>query len=120
MTEDDQAPAHNRRNFLKGAVLGSAALAGAAGGLFSKFDAASGLGVSAARAADERIKMAFVQFQPHTVSTAWSQGISEVLATQQIVDYEALDGQAKLEVQVSLMDTLISQGTKVIFLQPVD
>ena len=64
--------------------------------------------------------MAFVQFQPHTVSTAWSQGISEVLATQQIVDYEALDGQAKLEVQVSLMDTLINQGTKVIFLQPVD
>ncbi len=120
MTEDDQAPVHNRRNFLKGAVLGSAALTGAAGGLFSKFDVASGLGVSAAKAADERIKMAFVQFQPHTVSTAWSQGISEVLATQQIVDYEALDGQAKLEVQVSLMDTLISQGTKVIFLQPVD
>ncbi len=121
MTEDVKVPAHSRRNFLKGAMLGSAALTGAAGGLFSKLDAASGsFGVSAARAADERIKMAFVQFQPHTVSTAWSQGISEVLATQQIVDYEALDGQAKLEVQVSLMDTLINQGTKVIFLQPVD
>ena len=119
MTEEDKVPAHNRRNFLKGAMLGSAALTGAAGALFSKLDAVSGLGVSAARA-DERVKMAFVQFQPHTVSTAWSQGISEVLATQQIVDYEALDGQAKLEVQVSLMDTLINQGTKVIFLQPVD
>ena len=73
-----------------------------------------------ARAAGGRIKMAFVQFQPHTVSTAWSTGIAEVLATQQIVDYTALDGQAKLEVQVSLMDTLISDGTSVIFLQPVD
>jgi ribose transport system substrate-binding protein len=121
MTEEGKVPAHNRRNFLKGAVLGSAALTGAASGLFSKLDVTAGqFGISAARAADTRYKMAFVQFQPHTVSTAWSQGISEVLATQQVVDYEALDGQAKLEVQVSLMDTLISQGTSVIFLQPVD
>lgn len=119
MTTEDK-PASDRRNFLKGAALGSAALTGAAAGLFGKFDLASGLGVSSARAADARLKMSFVQFQPHTVSTAWSQGIAEVLATQQIVDYEALDGQAKLEVQVSLMDTLISQGTNVIFLQPVD
>lgn len=121
MTEEDKVPAHNRRNFLKGAMLGSAALTGAASGLFSKLDLTSGqFGMAQARAADTRYKMAFVQFQPHTVSTAWSQGISEVLATQQVVDYEALDGQAKLEVQVSLMDTLISQGTSVIFLQPVD
>jgi ribose transport system substrate-binding protein len=119
MTEEDKVPANSRRNFLKGVALGSAAFTGAAAGLFSKLDVTSGLGVSAARA-DERIKMAFVQFQPHTVSTAWSKGISEVLATQQIIDYEALDGQAKLEVQVSLIDTLINQGTKVIFLQPVD
>jgi ABC-type sugar transport system substrate-binding protein len=64
--------------------------------------------------------MGFVQYGPHTVSTAWAKGIAEVLATQQIVDFDLLDGQAKLEVQVSLMDTLISQGAAVIFLQPVD
>jgi ribose transport system substrate-binding protein len=121
MTEDNEVKTDDRRTFLKTLVLGSAAVTGAASGLFSKLDIATGdLGVSQARAADVRIKMAFVQFQPHTVSTAWSKGISEVLATQQIVDYEALDGQAKLEVQVSLIDTLISQGTSVIFLQPVD
>lgn len=120
MTNDDM-PAGDRRDFLKNVVLGSAALTGAATGLFSKLDIARGdLGMAQARAADARVKMAFVQFQPHTVSTAWSTGIQEVLATQQIVDYQALDGQAKLEVQVSLMDTLISQGVSVIFLQPVD
>ncbi len=64
--------------------------------------------------------MAFIQWQPHTVSTAWSKGIEEVLKTQQIVDYELLDGQNKVEVQVSLMDTLINQGASVIFLQPID
>ena len=120
MTNDDM-PAGDRRDFLKNVVLGSAALTGAATGLFSKLDIARGdLGMAQARAADARVKMAFVQFQPHTVSTAWSTGIQEVLPTQQIVDYQALDGQAKLEVQVSLMDTLISQGVSVIFLQPVD
>src|SRR6478672_716956 len=116
MTTNDR-PAGDRRDFLKNVVLGSAALTGAATGLFSKLDIAQGdLGMAQAKAADARIKMAFVQFQPHTVSTAWSTGIQEVLATQQIVDYQALDGQAKLEVQVSLMDTLISQGVSVIFL----
>jgi len=121
MSEDDTIPASDRRNFLKGMMIGSAALTGTAAGLFGQLDVQTGdIGIPQARAADGRIKMAFVQFQPHTVSTAWSTGIAEVLATQQIVDYEALDGQAKLEVQISLIDTLISQGTSVIFLQPVD
>jgi len=121
MTEDDKVPANDRRNFLKGMMLGSAALTGAATGLFSKLNIVEGdLGVAQARAADQRIKMAFVQFQPHTVSTAWGKGIQEVLATQQVVDYDQLDGQAKLEVQVSLMDTLINEGSSVIFLQPID
>ena len=121
MTEDDKMPANDRRNFLKGMMLGSAALTGAASGLFSKLDLASAdLGVSQARAADTRIKMAFVQYQPHSVSSAWGKGIQEVLATQQVVDYQQLDGQSKLEVQVSLMETLISQGVQVIFVQPVD
>lgn len=121
MTEDDKLPASDRRNFLKGVALGSAALTGAATGLFSRLDiASSSVGLSQAMAADARIKMAFVQYQPHSVSSAWGKGIGEVLATQQIVDYQQLDGQSKLEVQVSLMETLVSQGVQVIFVQPVD
>ena len=122
MTEDDKVPANDRRNFLKGMMLGSAALTGAASGLFSKLDLAAGdIGISQVQAdTPERIKMAFVQYQPHSVSSAWGKGIGEVLATQQIVDYQQLDGQSKLEVQVSLMDTLVSQGVQVIFVQPVD
>ncbi|HZP20761.1 MAG TPA: sugar ABC transporter substrate-binding protein [Bauldia sp.] len=117
---DEERSGADRRNFLKTSLLGTAAVASGIGGLFGRFNPSTGaLEVSSARA-DTRLKMAFVQFQPHTVSTAWGKGIAEVLATQQIVDYDQLDGQAKLEVQVSLMDTLISQGVNVIFLQPVD
>ena len=109
-----------RRTFLKGVAAGSTALAAAASGLFGSVDARSGaIGVSAARA-DEKIKVAFIQWQPHTVPAAWSQGIEEVLALQQVFDYALLDGQNKVEVQVSLMDTLISSGAKIIFLQPID
>ena len=64
--------------------------------------------------------MAFIQWQPHTVPAAWSKGIEEVLKPQQVVDYQLLDGQNKVEVQASLMDTLISQGASVIFLQPIN
>ena len=39
-------------------------------------------------------KMAFIQWQPHTVPAAWSKGIEEVLKTQQTIDYELLDGRA--------------------------
>ena len=120
MTEDD-IPANERRNFLKGMMLGSAAITGAASGLFTSLDLTTGqVGITRARAADQRLKMAFIQIQPHTVPAAWSKGIEEVLANQQIIDYQLLDGQGKLEVQVSLMDTLINQGASVIFLQPVD
>jgi ribose transport system substrate-binding protein len=54
--------------------------------------------------------MAFIQWQPHTVPAAWSKGIEEVLKTQQTIDYELLDGQNKVEVQVSLIETLVGQG----------
>lgn len=67
-----------------------------------------------------RFKMAFIQFMPHTVPAAWSQGIEEVLATQANVDYELLDGQARPDTQISLMENLINQGANAIFLQPVD
>lgn len=114
-----KATAKGRRDFLKGAALGSAALAGAGGALFGNVDS-RGLGVSRARAEGARYKMAFIQWQPHTVPAAWSKGIEEVLKPQQVIDYELLDGQNKVEVQASLMDALISKGASVIFLQPID
>ena len=121
MTDDQKSAVDQRRGFLRNMVLGSAAVGGAAFGLFNCGPSASGLlGVTPAMATDARIKMAFIQWQPHTVPAAWSKGIEEVPKTQQIIDYQLLDGQNKVEVQVSLMDTLISDGTSVIFLQPID
>jgi ribose transport system substrate-binding protein len=79
-----------------------------------------GLRVSETRAEDGRFKMAFIQIQPHTVPAAWSKGIEEVLTQQKNIDYQLLDGQNKLEVQVSLMEALINQGASAIFLQPID
>src|SRR5271165_6134391 len=110
-----------RRDFLKSAAIGSAALTVGAGALLGRLDVATGeYGVSRARAEAARYKMAFIQWQPHTVPAAWSKGIEEVLKPQQNIDYELLDGQNKVEVQASLMDTLINQGASVIFLQPID
>jgi len=121
MTDDQKNAVNQRRGFLRNVVLGSAAVGGAAFGLFDSSLSTSGqFGVTPAMAADARIKMAFIQWQPHTVPAAWSKGIEEVLKTQQVIDYQLLDGQNKVEVQVSLMDTLISDGTSVIFLQPID
>lgn len=120
MTESKTQNEH-RRSFLKASVLGTAALGAAAGGLFTSFDPHTGMpGITKARAEGTRYKMAFIQWQPHTVPAAWSKGIEEVLKPQQIIDYELLDGQNKVEVQASLMDTLINQGASVIFLQPID
>ena len=120
MTKEDQ-PTQGRRGLLKALTLAPAALAGASLGLMGT-DPKTGAPILARAQAEDaaRIKMAFIQWMPHTVPAAWSQGISEVLGTQQVVDYQLLDGQGKVEVQVSLMDTLINDGTKVIFLQPID
>jgi ribose transport system substrate-binding protein len=114
--------APNRRNLLKGLAFGSAAIGSAGAGLFAGVDPHTGaLGLQQAHAATPaRSSMAFIQWQPHTVPAAWSKGIEEVLKTQQVIDYKLLDGQNKVEVQVSLMDTLINQRTSVIFLQPID
>lgn len=76
--------------------------------------------VAAPKAAKDAYKMVFIQFQPHTVSTAWGQGIKEVTDIQQNIEFQLLDGQAKSDVQISLIDTAISQGVDAIFLQPVD
>lgn len=117
MTQDRT---NDRRTFLKIAALGSAAVAGSAAGMFATPSGDAAIGVPRARAEGQRYKMAFIQWQPHTVPAAWSKGIEEVLGPQQTIDYELLDGQNKVEVQVSLMETLISQGASVIFLQPID
>lgn len=116
---ESEATAKGRRDFLKSVALGSAALTSAGSALLGNFDS-GGLSVSRARAEGARYKMAFIQWQPHTVPAAWSKGIEEVLKPQQVIDYELLDGQNKVEVQASLMDALISKGTSIIFLQPID
>lgn len=121
MTDDTKNLINDRRDFLKGIIIGSAALGGAAAGLFGNTDMSTSVfGVQKANAAEANLKMAFIQWQAHTVPAAWSKGIEEVLKTQQVIDYQLLDGQNKVEVQVSLMDTLINDGTSVIFLQPID
>lgn len=106
----------NRRNFIKGVALGSAVLGT---GLVTPKLSPDGAGQAMA-ATGERTKMAFIQIMPHTVPSAWSTGIEDVLSTQASTDYQQLDGQNKVEVQVSLMDTLINEKASVIFLQPID
>jgi ribose transport system substrate-binding protein len=105
-----------RRDFLKSIMVGSAVV-GATTTMFGDIENAS---LSVPKAAAGSQKMAFIQWQPHTVPAAWSKGIEEVLKTQQTIEYELLDGQNKVEVQVSLIETLIEQGASVIFLQPID
>ena len=112
----DRPERGERREFLKTVALGAAALGiGASGPKILP----SSIGRAQA-ATEEKLKMAFIQFLPHTVPAAWSKGIEDVLSKQGNIDYQLLDGQAKVEVQISLMDTQINDGANVIFLQPVD
>ena len=120
MNEDAKANGvlESRRDVLKGLTLGAVAARAAATGLLGT--GALSLSAGRALAAGETMKMAFIQYQPHTVSSAWSKGIEEVLAIQPGVQYQLLDGQAKADVQISLMDAVINDGVKAIFIQPVD
>lgn len=104
----------DRRTFFSVVTTGAGVLAA------STLPEITGLGRAAHAAAKKTVKMAFIQFLPHTVPAAWSKGIEEVLNNQPNIEYQLLDGQAKAEVQISQMDTLINSGTSVIFLQPVD
>ena len=106
----------NRREILRGLTLGALAAGTAATGVLGGGALSRSLG--RANAAEQVIKMAFIQYQPHTVSSAWSKGIEEVLAIQPGVRYQLLDGQAKADVQISLMDTVINDGVKALFIQP--
>ncbi len=102
-----------RRTFLKAAAAASAA-------------SALGLPAFELRAARAALQaktsynMVFIEVQPDQVAGSWSKGIAEVLQTQQIIKYSLLDGQSKVDVQIGLMDTAITQGVDAIFLQPVD
>jgi len=114
---DTRAQDENRRGFVKGMALGGAALGM---GMTPGIPGVQHSGSALAGGHSEKKKLAFIQWQPHTVPAAWSKGIEEVLTTQEVFDYQLLDGQNKVEVQVSLMDTLINDGASVIFLQPID
>ena len=105
----------NRREIIKCVTIGAVAAAGVFGGGLS-----SKTWGRAQANQPKTIKMAFIQFQPHTVSTAWAKGIQEVLSIQPNTKFQLLDGQAKADVQISLMDTVINDGVNVIFVQPVD
>jgi ribose transport system substrate-binding protein len=121
MTQRDESlPAigGNRREVLTGLALGALATATGAAGILGGGVLTGSKG--RAYAADKAYKMAFIQFQPHTVSTAWAKGIKEVLDIQPGTTFQLLDGQAKADVQISLMDTVINDGVNVIFVQPVD
>jgi hypothetical protein len=80
---ESEATATGRRGFLTRLALGSAALTSAGSALLGNFES-SGIGVSRAGAEAARYKMAFIQWQPHTVPAAWSKGIEEVLKPQQV------------------------------------
>jgi ribose transport system substrate-binding protein len=111
-------PAPNRRDLLRGLTMGALAARATIGPVVGGAVLAGSPG--RALASDKAIKMAFIQFQPHTVSTAWAKGIQEVLSIQPDTTFQLLDGQAKADVQISLMDTVINDGVNVIFVQPVD
>ena len=121
MTQKDKALltiGGNRREVLTGLALGAVAVGTGAAGILGGGVLTGSKG--RAYAADKAYKMAFIQFQPHTVSTAWAKGIKEVLDIQPGITFQLLDGQAKADVQISLMDTVINDGVNVIFVQPVD
>jgi ABC-type sugar transport system substrate-binding protein len=71
-------------------------------------------------AAEHFYRIVFIQYQPHPVAAAWSQGIQDVAAAQPYIEYELLDGQARVERQIALMQTAINRGVHAIFLQPGD
>jgi ribose transport system substrate-binding protein len=121
MGSDDiaQSTQHgSRRAVLKGMTLGALAAGTTLSGVLGADVLTSSGG--AARAAAGNYKFVFIQFQPHTVSTAWAKGIQEVLSLQTGSTFQLLDGQAKADVQISLMESAINDGASVIFIQPVD
>ena len=75
MKQENEITNVGRRDFLKTIAVGTAAVGGATT-LFSDIENAA-TRVPTAAAANQ--KMAFIQWQPHTVPAAWSKEIEEVL-----------------------------------------
>ena len=74
MTQNDEhQPVPGRRAVLKALTLAPAAVAGASAGLFGSIDVRTGrpMLARAEAQAGERVKMAFIQWMPHTVPNAW-------------------------------------------------
>ncbi|MCL4296366.1 MAG: sugar ABC transporter substrate-binding protein [Anaerolineae bacterium] len=118
---NDQPTGLTRRGFLTGAAGGVSALAlGRMLGTGLVPDIAAAAAPRPQATPKDSYKMVFIQIQPHTVSTAWGQGIKEVTDVQGNVTFEVLDGQNKADTQISLMDTAITEAVDVIFLQPID
>lgn len=115
----------NRRQFLKISTMGLgtmalAACAPSAPAAPAAPAAQGGTDAQSSKQAKDAYKMSFIQVQPHTVSTAWGQGIAQVADVQQNITYKQLDGQADPATQINLMNSAISEGVDVIFLQPSD
>ncbi|MFN8456437.1 MAG: sugar ABC transporter substrate-binding protein [Anaerolineae bacterium] len=121
MNKKNQSTQLTRRSFLTGAAGGVSALAlGNVLGASLTPGIAAAAGTLVPKAQKDSYHMVFIQIQPHTVSTAWGQGIQEVTDVQGNITFEVLDGQNKADTQITLMDTAISQPVDAIFLQPID
>ena len=67
------------------------------------------------------IKIAFIAYTiGDSVASAWSEGMETELATYGNVTFQAFDGAASVDTQVSIMDDLIEQKYDAIMLQCVD
>ncbi len=110
----------NRREFLKMSTVGLGTMTLVACAPTVAATAEGGTQTQSSKQAKDSYKMSFIQVQPHTVSTAWGQGIQDVTDVQQDINYKQLDGQADPATQITLMDTAISEGVDAIFLQPAD
>ena len=109
----DKQNALTRRDLIRGSILGAAATV-------TGLNSAMPTKLYAAKNGKSPFKAVFIQFTAHTVPAAWSKGIKEVLEQQKDFSYQLLDGQAKADIQISLMNTAINEKVDVIFLQPVD
>ncbi|MCL4395528.1 MAG: sugar ABC transporter substrate-binding protein [Chloroflexi bacterium] len=124
-TKDQQGKISRRRFLTVAATTVSMAAAGsvlsACQGAGAPASApAAGVATPSSSQKKDKYKMVFIQQLAHTVPTAWGQGIKETTDIQQNIEYQLLDGQSKADVQLSLLDTSISQGVDAIFLQPID
>jgi ABC-type sugar transport system substrate-binding protein len=98
-------------------------MAGAASGLLARSAGAATVSPAAAGGKiPTSLKTGFSWFLAHPVTKGWADGIKKVLDSQQGVkiSYKVLDPEAKADVQVQQVNTMIAQGYNIIWLQPID